>query len=121
MSTTATETLQAAAESRKQGQSWETIAKGLAIPESTLRGRLRLAGLLPPCKPRGANKAPKQPKQPKQPTQKQQQAVATAAAAAVPSIAAPPSAGAFVEPSWYPTLRYALKSEKGATLFGPRG
>jgi hypothetical protein len=48
---------------------------------------------------------------------------ASPATPAVPAVvAAPPvKSGTFVPPGWYPLLRYAMGSEKGVTLFGPRG
>jgi midasin (ATPase involved in ribosome maturation) len=95
--------LQAVIDQRKQGKTWEAIAKSVALPESTLRGRLRVAGLLQ-RKAKGAK------------------AVAQAAATAVPPAAAPAVASSnFVAPTWYPLLRYAMEAEKGASLFGPRG
>lgn len=36
-------------------------------------------------------------------------------------ISPPASAPGFVPPEWYPVLDYALRAERGATLFGPRG
>lgn len=45
-------------------------------------------------------------------------------AAAAPTVSqpeVPAPSPSFVEPSWYPVLGYAMKAEKGITLFGPRG
>jgi len=86
---------------RQAGETWQSIAASLSMPESTLRGRLRRGGqLTPTIDPSQAPTAP-----------------VAAAAAAVPVA----SGAAFVAPTWYPLLRYAMASERGATLFGPRG
>lgn len=94
------------ADRRSNGEKWSAIAADLAVPESTLRGRVRraLQGNTVIRKARSA---------------KVVAAAVTPAAAAITTPAAP--AGTFVEPGWYPLLRYALQSEKGVTLFGPRG
>jgi nitric oxide reductase NorQ protein len=95
-----THDLQSVSDRRTQGDTWQVIANGLSIPESTLRGRMRRAGLI---------KASATPRK-----------IAKHAHTPAPA-AAPAAIGTFVPPGWYPLLRYAMGAEKGATLFGPRG
>jgi midasin (ATPase involved in ribosome maturation) len=99
--------LKSAAARRQQGEHWDSIAGSFRIPESTLRGRLRSAGLLQRGARRGKRTTPATPAQPGTATQ--------------PPTQAPSPSPSFVPPAWYPPLRYALVAEKGATLFGPRG
>jgi midasin (ATPase involved in ribosome maturation) len=94
-------------ERRKQGEKWKTLAEQAGMPATTLRGRLYRAGLLVKSSGR---KSPRR------------KAVVTKSPATAPAAAAAaPARSSFVPPSWYPMLRYALQSEKGACLFGPRG
>jgi nitric oxide reductase NorQ protein len=100
--------LQAAYDRRIGGESWEAIGKSLGMPESTLRGRLRNAGFN--IGNRGIRAAR---------TKKAKVAATTTTPTTTPAAVA--TTPGFVEPSWYPSLRYAVSHERGATLFGPRG
>src|SRR5437763_1768308 len=97
--------IQTVIDRRNSGEKLVLIAKSLSMPESTLRGRLRRAasGQYHP-KPRAAKAR-----------------IANAVNAAAPVPVVPVSSGTFVPPSWYALLKYAVGSEKGACLFGPRG
>ena len=84
------------AERRRNGETWKAIADAVSIPESTLRGRLRIAGLLPPKRVRGKR-------------------VATVSApAAAP--ATPTASSSFVPPAWYPALRYARMNASDSSV-----
>lgn len=123
--------LQTVIERRKQGEKWQTIADALSLPESTLRGRLRAAGLIQrkaraaavaasPAKPRKAKAAAAAAiTAAVESATEAVEAIAPAAETVAPVVA--PVASTFIPPSWYPLLRYAVTAEKGATLFGPRG
>ena len=55
-------------------------------------------------------------------TVSRRRAVVTAAVTSVtPVVNVPDKPSTFVEPTWYPLLRYAMNCEKGSTMFGPRG
>lgn len=105
---------------RAAGEKWHDIAKGVGVSASTIRGRLVRAGFMQKgTRVRKVNKA-KTTGATTLPVRTELDPELAAAVAAA-NAAAKAAARPFVPPSWYPLLRYAMKSERGACLFGPRG
>lgn len=98
---------------RSGGESLDALAKELGWTRQKLEKRMRRGYPVRRTskRPKAATATPAAPPA-------VQPAVKAAVEAVIPTA---PQDGVFVEPSWYPLLRYAMTHEKGATMFGPRG